>query len=346
MNLLSSNVSAADQDVTTKHLPRRNGPTTSGCKTMHVVRHGLSATHRPLGAVLSFPLFVLLTLLPAPSQISSPGGSMTAFAQEAAASGTRQPDMMIRSISPKSEPTSSFIRDGAPYNTDAVGQTKSQTVVVGKTAKYAIRLQNDGNTADKFKITGGKGGSGWTVKYWSALSGGTDITSAVTGTNGWTTPNNVAAGGSIQLRVDIKPTSSAKTNVKEVTVLATSVADTTKKDAVKTVTFKSGTARVTSASLVTLSTASAQASTDLIHLKFMRALDAATASDAAHYEADVNGSPIVVESVSYRSSTLTVTLALPEGTLQAGDKVTVSWSDLLDAEGNAVEGEIGPITAR
>jgi uncharacterized membrane protein len=117
------------------------------------------------------------------------------------------------------------------YNTTGTDQTKAQTVATSKMAKYYLKVQNDGNVTDSFTITGTKGNSQWTVKYYDALSGGNDITDQVTGT-GWTV--SLAAGGTKQFRVEVTPGSGvASGTVKNVLVKATSTGDPTKKDAVK-----------------------------------------------------------------------------------------------------------------
>lgn len=84
-------------------------------------------------------------------------------------------------------------------------------------------------------------------------------------------------------------------------------------------------------SATALSTAMATAATNTVQLKFGGALDAESASDAAHFAVTVNGRAATVESAAYNGSTHTVTLALQEGALHSGDAVMVSWSGLLDA---------------
>lgn len=85
-----------------------------------------------------------------------------------------------------------------------------------------------------------------------------------------------------------------------------------------------------------LSMAAANAASSSLQLKFFGALDAAAASDAAHYSVTVNGHAAVVESAGYNAGTHSVTLALPEGSLRAGDAVTVTLDGVVDAHGAAV----------
>ena len=97
-------------------------------------------------------------------------------------------------------------------------------------------VQNDGNTADTFTITGTADGSGWTVRYYAGGVG--EITTAVTGA-GWIT-KSLAPGSTVSMWVTVTPTSSAAgTNI--ITITATSAANLTKKDVIKAMTTRSGT---------------------------------------------------------------------------------------------------------
>jgi len=143
---------------------------------------------------------------------------------------TRLPDLLIRTAA-----ETAYTGDNV-YNTTAVSQTKTQTVTAPATASYALKIQNDGNAADAFKVTASAGDTAWTVKYYDALTGGTDITSQVTGSAGWTTAS-LAAVGTKEFRVDITPLATAASGaVKDVLVSVISVADGAKRDVVKATT--------------------------------------------------------------------------------------------------------------
>jgi uncharacterized membrane protein len=142
-----------------------------------------------------------------------------------------QPDMQIRNPG-----EATYTGDGV-YNLTGEGQTKEQTVANGVKATYLFKVQNDGNLPDSFTIIGSAGSSGWTVRYYNALSGGTDITDKVTDRvaypDGWRV-DNLAAGASRLFRVEVTPDSAvASGTVKPVLVRATSTRDTTKKDLVQ-----------------------------------------------------------------------------------------------------------------
>ncbi len=140
-----------------------------------------------------------------------------------------QPDMLVRNSG-----QTTYVGDDI-YNNDGTGQTKSQTTT--SPVVYELKLENDGNASDTFTVTGTAGGSGWTVTYYSALTGGTDITSQVTGT-GWATAS-LAPGASLELRVVVDPDASVSGGaVKNVLVTATSDTNNAKSDTVKTVTTK------------------------------------------------------------------------------------------------------------
>jgi outer membrane protein assembly factor BamB len=139
-----------------------------------------------------------------------------------------QPDLLIRNAG---EGEADYISDDV-YNVDGTDQTKTQTVTNSTPAVYELKVQNDGAVDDSFTVTGSPGGDGWTVTYYDALSGGTDITDQVTGA-GWSV-NDLAARASVEFRVEVTPDATvAGDAVKDVLVTATSVGDPTKKDLVK-----------------------------------------------------------------------------------------------------------------
>ena len=100
------------------------------------------------------------------------------------------------------------------------------------------------------------------------------------------------------------------------------------------------------ASTVALSTATASVAGDSVALQFSGALEAESASDAAHYSVTVNGKAVTIESAGYNATSHSVTLELATGVLKTGDKVVIKWSGLSDSKSATVAGESGNVTAR
>jgi len=157
--------------------------------------------------------------------ISNSGATMTAdIIPNVLASGV--PDCLISNPAPDS-----YIGGGV-YGNDGTGQTKSRLIYPGQTASYLVEVQNDGVVTDDLRMTGPAAGSGWTVTYWDALSGGTDRTTAVT-TGGWTR-TGVGSGASFNMRIDVTPTTPVLAgSVQDVLLTAASVKRPAVLDAVK-----------------------------------------------------------------------------------------------------------------
>jgi len=118
-------------------------------------------------------------------------------------------------------------------------------------------------------------------------------------------------------------------------------------EAHSTLTIKSSTPQPTAAaSTIALSTAKVSVTASSVQLRFLGALDAESAGDAAHYTVMVNGAVVTVESAGYNSATHSVTLSLPDGSLHAGDKLTVQWHGVSDMQDNVLNGQAGPLVAR
>lgn len=141
---------------------------------------------------------------------------------------TYQPDMLIRTNAATSFTGSNVYSTGSD-------QSVSQSVATGTTATYIAQLQNDGSTSDNFTITGPTGGSGWTVRYYDAATGGSDITGLVTGT-GWRV-SALAPAATATLRVQVTPSTSVTAGATQsVAIKVASDTDATKSDTVRTVT--------------------------------------------------------------------------------------------------------------
>jgi len=142
---------------------------------------------------------------------------------------TFQPDMMLRL------PLEGSFSGVNIYN-NLSGQTKTQTVSASSTAIYLMNAKNTSNTVDRFHIFGDKEQPGWSVHYFDALVGGTDITEDITDSDGWQT--TLAAGATVPLRIEVTPiaTDSPGDNL-SIDVTAISHSDNAKSDTVRTITL-------------------------------------------------------------------------------------------------------------
>jgi hypothetical protein len=136
-----------------------------------------------------------------------------------------RPDLLIRNVGSAGE-----VGDGV-YGTDGAAQAVSQLVGPGFKVGYVLTVQNDGNTDDTYTIAGPpKSSDRWSVNYYDAESGGTNISSLVQ-QGGWTT-RTIAAGDSLSFRVEISADPANLGQTKTVNVAATSGKDPTQLDVV------------------------------------------------------------------------------------------------------------------
>ncbi|MBD3285824.1 T9SS type A sorting domain-containing protein, partial [candidate division WOR-3 bacterium] len=148
-------------------------------------------------------------------------------------SGEIQPDNLIKN------PDESGYTGDDVYNEDGTDQTSEQTVDPGDTACYHVRIENDGDVFDTVAVTGTGSVEGWTVTYYDALEGGTDITADVTG-SGWAI-DSLCPGDFTEIRVEVIPDAGLPADsVCEVLVTSISERDTSRLDAVKATTTTQG----------------------------------------------------------------------------------------------------------
>ena len=153
------------------------------------------------------------------------GKTTSATAKVQLTVGNVQPDVAIRLTT---NPT--FIGDDI-YNVTGVDQTVAGTAGNGAVAQYTIKIQNDGELADTFTLTGSAGGNGWTAKY---TDQSTDITAKITSATGWTLPVSLLPGQSREIRVEVVPSSVVAVNaLAELQLTATSKIIPANKDMVK-----------------------------------------------------------------------------------------------------------------
>jgi hypothetical protein len=125
----------------------------------------------------------------------------------------------------------SYIGDGV-YSSTGSGETATVTTGRGTSQTFDIAVQNDGSVADTFLVKGGGSTSRMQVRYYSGLTGNTDITSLVTG-GGYTT-SSLAPGGSVFIRIVVTVGSSTpRGTVQSWLVTASSKTKSSNLDAVK-----------------------------------------------------------------------------------------------------------------
>ena len=152
--------------------------------------------------------------------VTTPGGIASSTAIFTFSAVVNRPDISVR---PSAVTTYSGV---GVYNLTGANQTASQGVAKNVKATYYLHVQNNGNVADTFIITGTAAPAGWTYDY-KDFSAGTSITSAVTGA-GWSTPL-LKAGALVTLAVYATATASGGT-VATQKVTATSSANPTQQD--------------------------------------------------------------------------------------------------------------------
>lgn len=129
-----------------------------------------------------------------------------------------RPDLLIQA------PASGGYTGGNDYG---VTQIALGPTMPGATSTYNLRIRNNGNRADAFKLTGTAGNAKWTVKYRGLA--GQDITTAMTGA-GWTSPS-VPAGSWVDITLQVTPGATAAPNELLGTLItAASTTNTTRTD--------------------------------------------------------------------------------------------------------------------
>lgn len=141
----------------------------------------------------------------------------------AGSSAGAQPDVQIRKHS-----TATYL-GGNIYNVDD-DQTLNATTANGHAAVYDVKVQNDGGSTDNIVLSCSSPGSGWSVKCFDALTGSTEVTSAMCG-SGWT--RSLPSDGTAEFRIEVTPGDGVAANATDaLTITATSGTDGAKGDAV------------------------------------------------------------------------------------------------------------------
>jgi len=137
-----------------------------------------------------------------------------------------QPDMML-----SADNGATFVGSGI-YNTSAVNQQASATVLGGVTARYLARIRNSGDGTDRFLLQATAGVKGWSIVYRDST--GADITAQITGP-GWMTAG-LAPGAALDITLDVTPNNlTVQQYALSTLITASSITDKTKADAVRAV---------------------------------------------------------------------------------------------------------------
>ncbi len=132
-----------------------------------------------------------------------------------------QPDVWIRNVG-----DTAWTGDD---DYDAANQYVFQSATSADAAIYEITIENDDNAEDTVVITGTAGDASWTVSYYDAFIGGSDITAEVTGA-GWGSAA-LASGATAEIRAEVLPdVSVAEGELFTATVVATSEGDASAHD--------------------------------------------------------------------------------------------------------------------
>jgi parallel beta-helix repeat protein len=139
-----------------------------------------------------------------------------------------QPDNMIGNLSNGSD----YIGDGE-YNTTGANQTRTKSIYTGASATYYINIENDAKVVDEVIIKGSASSGDWTLTYYDAKTGGSNITASIIGA-GWST-GALISGESKEIRL-VAQNSGLDASTIEALVTSESNTDSNTKDTVKAVT--------------------------------------------------------------------------------------------------------------
>jgi streptogramin lyase/methionine-rich copper-binding protein CopC len=120
---------------------------------------------------------------------------------------------------------------GDLYNATAEGQRDVQAADAGATVVYHVQAVNEGNAAYALTLSGPGSGDGWSIRYFDALVGGTEI-SKVVASGGYVSPA-LAPGRAVEIRVEVTPSSAVpEGSTKDVVISVSPGADRNAVDAV------------------------------------------------------------------------------------------------------------------
>ena len=182
-------------------------------------------------------------------------GNTSEFAVEVTTVNAGATEYRPDNIVGKKSDSSDYIGEGI-YNTSGTDQTKSQSISVGQTTNYYIKVKNAGSGAEYISVLGTGDSTGWTITYYDAKTGGSDITSQVISGSGW--PTYVNSNEAQEIRAAVRSTTDTP-STKEVYITAVSANNINKKDVVGAVTTAQNPSNVGSFSVSLPSAATAEA---------------------------------------------------------------------------------------
>ena len=140
-----------------------------------------------------------------------------------------QPDLLVRRLSDV------VYAGGNVFNDTGSNQTKSVHAEQGARVVYPLQLLNTGNATNYFKVRGSAGTGGWSVRYFDAVNGGSEITDDVTGDGSVVT---LIPNGFWECRAEIMADLSVPdTTTNTVLVRAISTANADRRDTVQMLTI-------------------------------------------------------------------------------------------------------------
>jgi uncharacterized membrane protein len=90
---------------------------------------------------------------------------------------------------------------GNIYNAMGTDEYRSIVMAVGETQTFVIKIQNDGNVADVFKLKGNRSNPNFKLRWFKGASGNTDITTAIV--NGTYKTGSLATGSAATIRLTV-----------------------------------------------------------------------------------------------------------------------------------------------
>jgi hypothetical protein len=97
---------------------------------------------------------------------------------------------------------------GNVYNAEGTDEYRSVISAPGTSLMFVVKVQNDGNVADVFRLHGMSTNNNFKIKYLKGASGTTDITTAVV--NGTYNTASIAKGSAVTVRVKVTIKSTAR----------------------------------------------------------------------------------------------------------------------------------------